>query len=307
MPCAAAATLQPLNNAEMDEVTGQSGIVIAVKDVQIFQNIEQYRYNASDSGYIGLLNLQSDVMKYNFNTADMSTGVMFMDAGVNSVASLDDWDEDTTPDSVNKGMIGMAAPNWDQEVSYLSDGLLFSDGDSAYNLGSLWLGQIRQPSWSYFLAPHGASGVDMEYNSEIHIDSLAYFYGKDSADNPLYLAFENIHIGQSFGFGDPGDDPADPDSWTSDIGEFQVGDMFGDIDNTDGKHQHARPAQLDAGVCDFDFADFDFGGDPLGAFRLRVPLEGSIRFEDAEFGGTDFGPGAIDGINAYRFDVYLIP
>ncbi|MDZ7832223.1 MAG: hypothetical protein U5L07_10765 [Desulfobacterales bacterium] len=307
IPWAAAATLQPLNNAEMEDVTGQAGITIAVKNVQIFQNIEQYRYNASDSGYFGLLNLQSDVMKYNFGTADMSTGLIFLDTGVNSVASLDDWDEKTTPDSINKGMIGMAAPNWDQEVSYLSDGLLFSDGNTAYNLGFVGIGQIRQPSWKTFLAPHGESGVDMEHDFEMHIDTAAYFYGTDSNNNWLRVAFENIHIGQSFGFGTAGDDPADPTTWTSDIGEFQIGDMFGDIDSSEPKDQHSRPAQIDAGVSDFDFADFDFGDYPLGAYRLRLPFEGSIRFENSHFGGTDFGPGAIDGIKAYRFDAYLIP
>ena len=297
LPLVSTATLQPLENAELDEVTGQSGITLAVKNVQIFQNIGLYGYNASDNGFLAFGNLQSDVMKYNFGTEDMSTGVMYMDAGVNEVASAD-WDFGTAPTAVNKGMFGVSAPNWDQEVSYMAESFIFSDGTDAYDLGQILLGQIRQPSWKYFVAPHGESGVDFEFGAEMHIDTLAYFYGTDSSNNCLKLAFENIHIGQSFGFGTAGDDPADPSSWKSDIGEFKVGDIFGDLDN----NVHSRPAQIDAGVCNFDFCD-----DPLGAYRLRLPINGSIRFENAELGGTDFGPGAIDGINAYRFDVYLFP
>jgi len=299
LPLVSIATLQPLENAELADVTGQSGIIFAVKDVQIFQNIEYFRYCASDNGYLLLNNLQSDVIKYNFGTENLAAGLMYMDAGVNEVASLDDWNLSTNPTSVQKGMYGVAAPNWVQEVSYQAGGFLFSDGTSAYDLGEFWLGQIRQPSWKYFMAPHeGGTGVDFEYDFEMHIDALAYVYGTDSSNNCLVLGFEDIHIGRSFGFGTAGDDPADPTTWTSDIGEFQVGDMFGDL----AANEHARPAQIDAGVCNFDFCD-----DPLGAYRLRLPFEGSFRFENAEFGGTDFGPGAIDGINAYRFDVYLFP
>jgi len=298
LPLVAIGTLQPLGNSELDKVMGQSGITIAVKDVQIFQNIAQYRYFASDSGYLILTNLQSDVMKYNFGT-DMSTGLIQMDAGVCEVASLDDWNATTDPTSVQKGMYGASATNWEQEVSYYTDGFIFSDGNNAYDLGEVWLGQIRQPSWKYFMAPHEVgSGVDFEFDFEMHIDALAYAYGTDSSNNCLKLAFEDIHIGQSFGFGTAGDDPANPATWTSDIGEFQVGDIFGDL----AANEHARPAQIDAGVCNFDFCD-----DPLGAYRLRLPFSGSFRFENAEFGGTDFGPGAIDGINAYRLDVYLFP
>ena len=46
LPLVSTATLQPLENAELDEVTGQSGITLAVKNVQIFQNIGLYGYNA---------------------------------------------------------------------------------------------------------------------------------------------------------------------------------------------------------------------------------------------------------------------
>lgn len=314
LPLAALSTLEPLNNDELDSVTGQSGISFGIKDIQIFQNIERFNYCATDSGYLSLENVQSDVMRYNFGTYG---GVIQVDAGVAEVASMDDWDLGTSADPLNKGMViaGLPdwSPDWEQEVSYSIDSINFSSdgtGTNTHDLGAFYIGQIRQPTWRHYLAPReGGHGIDMENRFEMHIDKLAYAYQIDPDDPSNYqaLSFENIHIGQSFGFGTAGDDPADPSTWRSDIGEFQIGDMFGDLDSDDKKHQHARPAQFDAGVSDFDFADFDFGGDPLGAYRLRLPFEGSFRFEKAEYGGTDFGPGAIDGIKAYRFDAYLIP
>jgi hypothetical protein len=51
---------------------------------------------------------------------------------------------------------------------------------------------------------------------------------------------------------------------------------------------------------------------------LRLPMEGSIRFESAtwyydrtaplpENQFVDFGPGAIDGLKVHRLDILLIP
>jgi len=307
-PVTAGATLQPLENEELEEVTGQAGIGIGVKDVQIFQNIGQLNYCATDSGYLSLTNVQSDVIRYNFGT-DLAGGAFYIDAGICEVASMDDWDLGTDPTSVNKGMLVTKSPDWQQEVSYETSSINFSSdgtGTNTHNLGAFYAGQIRQPSWRQYMAPHESGhGLDMEYDFEMHIDKLSYAYRIDSADpsNVQTLSFENIHIGQSFGFGTAGDDPSDPTTWRSDIGEFQIGDMFGDLTSTDKKQQHARPAQIDAGVCDFDFLDEN----AQGAYRLRLPFEGSIRFEKVAYGGTDFGPGAIDGIKAYRFDAYLIP
>ncbi len=303
-PVAAMATLQSLEDAELEQVTGESGIGFGLGDVQLFQNISLFKYCATDSGFLSLANFQSDAMRFNFGT-DLAGGAIYMNAGVCEVASMDDWDLGTNPTAVNKGMVATIAPDWQQEVSYEIESINFSsDGTSAntYDIGAFYVGQIRQPSWRQYMAPHeGGCGIDMEYDFEMHIDKLSYAYRIDSTNpaNVQTLSFENIHIGQSFGFGTAGDDPSNPTTWTSDIGEFQIGDICGDLDS----NEHARPAQIDAGVCDFDFLDEN----SLGAYRLSLPFEGSIRFEKVEYGGTDFGPGAIDGIKAYRFDAYLIP
>ncbi len=288
-PVSAPAALESLDNAELDQVTGYAGISFAVKDVLIFQNIGNYRYYASDGGYLSINNLVSDVMKFNPST-DMITGIIHMDVGVLDVASEDDY-SGTPAAAIKKGMLAIGSDNWEQEISYHSDSFVFSNDIVAYDLGELFIGPIRKSSWQYYTAPHG-TGVDFEYDFEMHIDRLAYTYQPATA---LALAIDNLHIGQSFG----ADDPSDPSLWNPDlIGEFKIGDMFGDL----AANEYSRPGMIDAGV-----RQFEPGGDFLGFVRLSLPMTGSIRFEKAEFGAVDFGPGAIDGIKAYRMDAYLIP
>jgi hypothetical protein len=317
LPVSVFAGLQPLENEELDQVTGMSGIVYAIKDVQIFQNIGLFQYCGSDGGYLALTNLQSDVMRYNFGTAytfatanDLA-GLIFFDVGVATVASLDDFNITTDPTPVEKGMIHVSAPNWQQEVSYQSDGILFSDGLVQYDLGAFWLGQIREPSFQYYLAPHECgSGLDFEYDFEMHIDGFEYAYQMNPSDPTDFqsLIIDQLHIGQSFDYDFGalgGDDPADPSTWKTDIGEFKIGNIIGNLPS-----DHARPAQIDAGVHS------NTPGNPLGSAQFRLPMTGSLRFEKAVFTNIDtgagirdidFGPGAIDGIRAYRMDLYLTP
>lgn len=79
MPCAAFG-LEMLNDSALDNVTGQSGVSIAVDDVQLFINIEKLAWidcdginssagsctgDPSDPGAIGLNNFQIDVLNVN--------------------------------------------------------------------------------------------------------------------------------------------------------------------------------------------------------------------------------------------------
>jgi hypothetical protein len=146
------------------------------------------------------------------------------------------------------------------------------------------------------------------------IDTVNYYYNKNSDSleiGPMYIGGEFTDL--------VGDDPRFPATWKPnqatpvDFGEFQIGDLFGDIANG----VYSNPAGFDVGECDLDGT----GPDPvLGYLNLRVPMEGSIRFESATWyndradidppdGNTfvDFGPGAIDGIQVHRLDILLIP
>ena len=292
--------LKVLANDEMEGVICQSGIGIAYKNIQIFQNIEKFRYCATDNGYLELQNIQVDTLKLNYDFGTITdSGLMFFDVGTPEVASQDDWDLNTDPTSEYRVLTRLSVPNWDQDLTYTIQNLAFSDGTAAntYDLGQIALGSIDIPTYQYFTSPRHTTktGVDWEYNFEAHIDKFEYAYRIDPP-NCQSISFNNIHIGNSFGFGTAGDDPRDPATWTSNIGKYQIGDIFGDL----AANEHSRPAQFDVGVTDIS------GQDNI-ATRLRLPMSGSIRFEKVEYGGIDFGPGAIDGIEVYRFNAYLIP
>lgn len=77
-----------MNDGNMDEVTGQSGVSIAMDDIQLFLNIERLAWidcdgytcegdaETSNGGAIGIQNFQIDVLTINaiVNTADRDTG-----------------------------------------------------------------------------------------------------------------------------------------------------------------------------------------------------------------------------------------
>ena len=314
-PALTQAKLTELENQELDSVYAASGISYGFKDIQIFNVIDKFIYcpDNGDGDYLHFKLYAHDGLggpvKYNFDfgTAMTASGIVTFDVATHEIAPLDDWDTTTGPgdfDPVYKVMQHIHCPLWDQDLAYSLMDFTFSDGTSTYNLGEIDIGPIRLDSYSMLMAPHPGDGFDFEYSFESHIDYLSYAYIADPANpaNCERLTFENLHFGNTFDYGLPGDDPADPTSWKTDIGEFQIGDMLGDLTSTDPKNWHSRPAQIDAVVTD----RFDSVNDH-GALLLRLPMEGSIRFEKADFGGTDFGPGAIDGINVYRLDTYLVP
>jgi len=289
----------PIGNDTMDEITGQSGITIAVSNAQIFTHFDRLQYIASDNGFIQFNELRignnsGGPATYNPTTGSGTAGVIYMDLGSVDVASLEDWDPSTSPSLQHKGMLGINVPEWDQDTTYLISDLVFNGPtEGTKHLGSLLIGPVDKPSYYLFTAPHG-SGVDWEQGIEMHIGHLAYQYNNSSTS---VLNFENIHIGNSFDYGLSGDDPTDPSTWKTYIGKFRIGDMFGNLDSANGPLRHSYPASFDVG----SFTD------GTGAIGLQLPMTGSIRFEKTEFGGVDFGPSAIDGIHAYRMTVFLIP
>ncbi len=295
-----ASALAPIDNEALDNITGQSGITLAVSNVEVFTNIDRLSYIASDNGFIEFYDFRitdgaNGPARYNFGTG--AAGVIYMDLGAVEVSTTEDWDLSTSPESIYKGMLGVNVPEWDQQVAYFIPDFVFSDGTvgGEKHLGSILIGAIDLPNYNYFSAPHG-SGVDWEYGFEMHIDHMAYKYNEALTGA---LCFEDIHIGRSFDYGLAGDNPADPGTWKTDIGQFTIGDMFG---NTDPLNlEHSNPARFDVGVINDDL------GNPQGAIGLQLPLSGSVRLENVDFGGVDFGPGAIDGITAHRLELYLIP
>ena len=357
---AAHAGLAPLEDKDMEAVCGSAGIMIAVKDVQIFHHIDTIRYGvALDYGYIEFQDFEmggdGDVARFNFDFGTPSSlppyyylgqytndpppaGLTFFDVGEPEVAPVTLWDGPLTPSTdtndlpIGRGMTRLSVPYWDQELSYTIGNIRLFDPDyplpaapSPVDLGSFYMGLIDMPRFeTYTSPPINGSGFDFQHNFQMTIDKVGYAYN-DSCDS---LELNTTYIGGSFKNDSGGDDyvdsqgnmitdnPADPTSWkpnnnNTDFGEFQIGDLFGDMATL----TPSNPAGIDVGECDV----YDDGtGTVLGFMNLRLPMEGSIRFESVNWYNdrnaalpedqfVNFGPGAIDGIQVHRLDLKLIP
>ncbi|MDA3897065.1 MAG: hypothetical protein PF482_13070 [Desulfobacteraceae bacterium] len=327
------AELTPLENTDLEEVWASAGIMFTPKNIQIFHHIDSIRYSAPlDAGYIEFQDFEmggdGDVAKFNYDFGSVTkSGIMTFDVAEIEVAPpVYDWSGYAfgTSDTIHRGMTLLNVPDWDQELSYSIGNISLFDpnyptaGTAApVDLGSFYIGLIDMPRFYYYTSvPINGTGFDFQYNFQMTIDKIAYGYN----DNCDKLEIGPTYIGGSFKNDSGGDDyvdasgntvtdnPADPSSWkpnnnSTDFGEFQIGDLFGDI----VAGTYSNPASINAGesAClDIDPTD---GVDVLGALQLTLPMEGSIRFENASFYGTDFGPGAIDGIQVHRLNLFLIP
>jgi hypothetical protein len=319
-------------------VWGSAGIMLAVKNVQIFNHIDSIRYNApgdpsypigdprrASSGYIEFQDFMMHGIgnpakfNYDFGTNITESGIILIDVGEPQVAPVNDWsgttlDPDDPANQITRGMLWQDVPVWDQELGYTIGNISFYDptypviGSAVpVDLGSLEIGLIDMPRFSTITSPPiGGHGVDFQHSFQMTIDKIAYAYNTTNC-NSLELC--TIYIGGNFV--DALDDPATPSSWMPnrstpvDFGDFQIGDIFGDLANG----VYSNPAGIDVGECNI------YGtSDVYGALALTLPMEGSIRFESATWMTdrltntfTDFGPGAIDGIQVHRLDLKLIP
>lgn len=323
---AAHAGLTPIKDTDMDAIWGTAGIMITPKNIQIFHHIDVIRYCADakdirlDNGYIEfqdfMMHGAGDVARFNYDFGSVTkSGIMLFDVAEPEIAPVNDWSGNPVGDPIHRGMTMLRAPDWDQEMAYTIGNIRFSDPDYPnytdpvnapwVDLGSFTIGLIDMPRFYYYTSPSvRGTGFDYQYNFQMTIDAIGYAYntGCDT------LEFGPIYIGESFA-DLTGDDPRFPSTWKPnqatavDFGEFRIGDLFGDMSDVDPANWvHSNPAGFNAGECDL----FD-NGEILGALQMSAPMQGSIRFENAVFDGIDFGPGAIDGMQVHRLELFLIP
>jgi hypothetical protein len=321
---AAQAELMPLDNTDMESVCGSAGIMLAVKNIQIFNHIDSIRYYAPlGEGYIEFQGFEmggnGDVARFNYDFGSVTkSGIMLFDVAEFEVAPVNRWTGFAfgTGDTIHRGMTVLRVPDWDQELSYYIDNIFLFDPEypnsttpAPVPLGSFYMGLIDMPRfYTYTSPPVDGSGFDFQHNFQMTIDTVDYAYNTDC---------DALEIGPTYIGGDftdlIGDDPRFPYTWKPnqatpvDFGEFQIGDLFGDISNG----VYSNPAGIDVGESDLDGAG---PGPVLGYLNLRLPMEGSLRFESATWYTdratntfTDFGPGAIDGLHVHRLDLLLIP
>ncbi len=312
IPQSGHAELTPIEDACLEEIWGTSGISIAVKNVQIFHHIDSIKYCASDNGAIAFndFSMQGtegiDVALFNFDFGSVvsDSGIIHIDAFESLIAPVNDWTPGgfTEDQAYYRGMTSTIIPDWDQYLTYRIGDIELYDPDydsDPVSLGSFIINEIDMPRSATFTSPPiDGSGFDFQHSFQMTIDKIGYAYNTSCAALELCPTY----IGENFV--DSLDAPEHPSSWMPnrstpvDFGDFQFGDLFGDID----EGIFSNPASIHVGEGDL----YD-NNTIYGAVSLNLPMTGSIRFENADFNGTDFGPGAIDGIDVHRLNLQLIP
>ena len=312
------AELTPMDDNSLEGVCGTSGISIAVKNLQIFHHIDTIGYCATDNGSVEFRNFSmhgaGDVALFNYDFGTVTdSGIVYVDAFMPEVAPPNDWSGNPidADDTIYRGMVSSVVPNWDQSLGYTIGNVIFHDPNTStgftnpIDLGTMTMGLIDMPRFATYTSPRiGGHGFDFQYNFQMTIDTIGYAFN----ENCDAIEVNSTYIGEAFAdLG--GDDPRYPSSWKPnlatpvDFGLFQIGDLFGDISDANSANwEYSNPAMIDAGKCDL-YGD----GTIYGLLSLNVPMTGSIRFESVDFNGTDFGPGAIDGINVHRLELQFIP
>lgn len=150
-------------------------------------------------------------------------------------------------------------------------------------LGSLDVDALRAgPGLHRFWAPATGQGIRFDSRTAVFADAFTYTYNT----TPAALSLAGIHIaGAATG---AADDPATPSTWefggTSNF--FKIGSI-GDVYNT--------PASMDVAT--------DAGG--ITTVNLSLPMSGTVRMENVQFGAQSFGPVAIDNIQFHRLNVKI--
>ena len=150
-------------------------------------------------------------------------------------------------------------------------------------LGSLDVDALRAgPSLHRFWAPTTGQGVRFDSRTAVSAEAFTYTYNT----TPAALSFTGIHIAGAATGGS--DDPATPSTWefggVSNV--FKIGSI-GDVYNT--------PASMDVAT--------DAGG--ITTVNLSLPMSGTVRMENVQFGAQSFGPVAIDNIQFHRLNVKI--
>jgi len=138
------------------------------------------------------------------------------------------------------------------------------------------------PGLHRFWAPATGQGIRFDSRTAVFADAFTYTYNT----TPAALSFTGIHIAGAATGGS--DDPATPSTWefggVSNV--FKIGSI-GDVYNT--------PASMDVAT--------DAGG--ITTVNLSLPMSGTVRMENVQFGAQSFGPVAIDNIQFHRLNVKI--
>jgi len=304
------AQMSVLTDDDLASICSGMGISLWMKDISYSIDIGNIEYTSTDnSNSLSLKNVSVHGGSINPITGipDGTKHPAYFDSNDDYPLTVDLLTVDEPSSPINgRTFLSVNNPDWTQYLSYSIGNVLFCDKD----FGVIEIGNISRPSSYYVLSAHDNMGCDWEYGQEVEIEELLYTYQGVYTAAPggaVSYSFDSIH--DRWTFSDPttatlqtateslilsgihlsgtaGGTESNPATWTFD-GPFQIGDFFS------------------GNAATFDVLTRDDNNQTV--IVNNVPMNGSFRIEDVDFGGTDFGPVAIDGINIQTLNVEISP
>ena len=263
-----------LSDAELAGVTAQAGINI---NVETKSRVEIIEYSISDAPDPGV---NRQWIRFKHFVVDDGTGWNPTKKGYFTTAtSLDDPIMlDVGTNDAGRTLVSVYDPSHVLPRWYSIEEFEFVSA----SIGSICLDALSMGPSLYRVGSHAdgtGGGYDFDYSTRITAQALRFTYN----NVPEELALSGIHLAAS-----ASGTENDPSTWAF-AGNFKIGDI-----------DAGTPAKVDV-VTNTDDAP------GVTSLVMNVPVQGSLRVENVNFGGNDFGPIAIDGINAHRLSLSFHP
>ncbi len=271
LPDLSRAQMCQVDDEDLSGVTAQAGINYVIGGSQLRVTRDSYSFSDTD-------HTPHNWMEFNNFTIDDGEGGYF---SMDTPFSYDEWTYNTIDVATTEegdSRIFMNLSTWVEPRTITVGNFVFCDQD----LGSIQLSNMRKgTSDSLIIGSRGGGqcGIDLEYQTELTLDSLEYAFNTQPSSSSLSLT--GIHLaGNAVG------SPEDPTSWMF-LGKFKIGDF---ADN--------RPMTIDVGT-------YDDGLTASTSVFYNIPMSGTIRVENVDFGGKQLGPCAIDGITVHHLGIQI--
>ena len=313
--------LRTLGDQDLAVITGQSGVSI-YEDLYTKVTIDSLQIY--DSGGVNSLEFRNLTIDKDGTGAPFQiytpvyigadpNQLVSIDAGLNQIVAIP-IEFDIGTNDAGRTIVRLIDSSHMAPRTYTVDRFFFCDQELGSNENTLtpWTIQLAalqhmQPDILHYGAhADGSIGIDFDYSTQLQAASFQYNYNNAGGA----LSFTNIHLANAADL--TGDNPADPSTW------HFTGNNYFQIGNIHNSYNSAfPPATLDVGTNSTDPDDT--------SLFLNLPMKGTLRVGKVIFGknGTDindpttynsnflpgadlnFGPIAIDGINAHHLYVKI--
>ena len=282
------ARMKVVGDSELSQVYAQAGVSYNWGNSQYTISAHSFAFSDTDSAPLNWLEFNNLTISGSWDeTNDIIDQGVFPYYHFNSI----DIGTVTTIDNQTRTVLSMVNSDNTSPQTWNIGNLVFCSQD----LGSIQFDiKTIEPSLLNLTA-HGAgsSGIEFEYLAQWSLENFTYAYNTNGGS----LNVAGINLSESATGA-----PEDPSSWQF-SGRFRIGDILGgaiDVDSDPSNTAYANPATFDVGTS-------SDGTATSTSIYLNLPMKGAIRAESVNFGGTDFGPVAIDGITVHHLAIRINP